>query len=37
MDYLRERGLTAEIKKLDDITIAKYSGVLTYDYLKEDK
>ena len=37
MDYLRERGLVAEIKKVDDITIAKYSGVLSYDYLKEDE
>lgn len=37
MDYLRERGLIAEIKKMDDITIAKYSGVLSQDYLKEDK
>ena len=37
MDYLRERGLIAEVKKVDDITIAKYSGVISYEYLKEDK
>lgn len=37
MDYLRERGLIAEIKKMDEVTIAKYSGVLSYEYLKEDK
>ena len=37
MDYLRERGVIAEVKKMDDITIVKYSGVINYKYIKEDK
>ena len=36
IDFLRERGLGAEVTKVDDITISKYSGVINYEYLKED-
>lgn len=37
MDYLRERGLTAEVTKSDEVTISKYSGVLSSEYLNEDE
>lgn len=37
MDYLRERGLIAVVTKMDEITISKYSGVLSYEYLNEDE
>lgn len=37
LDEIRNAGNTAEVKKLDNITIVKYSGIIDSEYLKEDK
>lgn len=37
LDVISEAGNTATITKVDNITIPKYSGVIDYEYLKEDK
>ena len=37
LDIIREYGNTAEVTKVDDITISKYAGSITYEYMKEDK
>ncbi len=37
LDVIRDGGNTANITKVDDITIPKYSGVISYKYLKENK
>ena len=37
LDIIREYGNTAEVTRVDDITIQKYAGSITYKYMKEDK
>lgn len=37
LDIIKDGGNTANITKVDDITIPKYSGVISYKYLKENK
>lgn len=37
LDIIRDAGNTAKVTKQDNITISKYSGVISYEYLKEDK
>lgn len=37
LDAIREGGNTAEITKVDNITILKYAGSITYEYMKENK
>lgn len=37
LDEIRYAGNTAKVTKQDNITISKYSGVIKYEYLKEDK
>ena len=37
LDQIRDGGNTAQVTKVDNITISKYTGVTSYEYLKEDK
>ena len=37
LDFLKDYGNIAEITKVDGITIPKYTGAITYKYMKEDK
>ncbi len=37
LDEIRNGGNVAEVTKMDDIIISKYSGIISYEYLKEDK
>ena len=37
LDFIRLAGNTAEVTKVDDIKIARYTGVMDITYLKEDK
>ena len=37
IDWIARYGNTATVTKSDNVTIAKYSGTLGYEYLKEDK
>ena len=37
LDYIRSYGNTAVVNRSDNITISRYSGVLPYEYIKEDK
>lgn len=37
LDEIRNAGNTAEVRKSDNITIVKYSGIIDSEYLKEDK
>ena len=37
LDIIRDYGNTAEVTKIDNITISKYSGSITYKYMKENK
>ncbi len=37
LDFLRGRGLIVSIKKMDEVVIKKYSGIIDYEYIKEDK
>lgn len=37
LDAISDAGNTATVTKVDNITIPKYSGVIDYEYLKEDK
>ena len=36
LDQIRDDGNTAEVRKLDNITIVKYSGIIDSEYLRED-
>lgn len=37
LDIVRDYGNTAEVTKVDNIVISKYSGTISSEYLKEDK
>lgn len=37
LDVIRDAGNTAKVTKKDSITVSKYSGVISYEYLKENK
>ena len=37
LDVIRDYGNTAKVTKKDSITVSKYSGVISYEYLKENK
>ena len=34
LDYLNDDGIVTSIKKLDNVTIPKYTGVITSKYMK---
>lgn len=37
LDNLKSWGITADMKKVNNLTVSKYSGVINYKYLKEVK
>ena len=37
IDWIKNDGNTAEVKKVDNITISKYVGTISHDYIKESK
>ena len=37
IDWIKNDGNTAEVKKADNITISKYVGTISHDYIKESK
>lgn len=37
LDYIISDGNKAEVTKMDEVVISKYSGTMDYEYLKEDK
>ena len=37
LEAIRNDGNTAQVTRIDDITISKYTGILSYEYLHEDR
>lgn len=37
LDRIREDGNTVKVTKMENVKISKYSGVISYEYMKEDK
>lgn len=37
LEEIRNDGNTAQVTRIDDITISKYTGILSYEYLHEDR
>ena len=37
LDQIRDDGNTAQVTKVNDIIISKYAGIISYEYLNEDK
>lgn len=37
LDVIRDYGNTAKVTKKDNVTVSKYSGIISYEYLKENK